>query len=81
VSLWLLAIQLLFCVLIRKAGPSNGARHSLGGFVLRTGVDSEGDGQRSALAIGDDSNGNHDENGVVFTSTPNLVAGEQANVG
>ena len=58
---------------------NDGARHILQtGPFLGAGVDAEADGQPSAFADGDDTDGNDDEDGVVFTSL--LVAGEQASV-
>ncbi len=48
---------------------SDGARHILGyGLFLGSSVDGEPDGQPTALADGDDLDGNDDEDGVVFTS-------------
>ena len=53
---------------------SNGARHAITGAFLGGSVDSELDGQPTATANGDDSDGNDDEDGVSFTST--IVAGQ-----
>jgi hypothetical protein len=48
---------------------SDGAAHLLGsGLFLGGSVDSEADGQPTANADGDDVDGNHDEDGVTFTS-------------
>ncbi len=58
---------------------SNGARHALGsGLFLGAGVDAEPDGQPGPNALGDDNDGNDDEDGVVFTSA--LVGGQTATV-
>lgn len=58
---------------------SDGARHVLGGgLFLGAGVDADGDGQPNGTASGDDSDGNDDEDGVVFTSM--LIPGEPATV-
>jgi uncharacterized repeat protein (TIGR01451 family)/CSLREA domain-containing protein len=49
---------------------SDGARHALGGSLyLGSSVDADSDGQPTAAADGDDSDGSDDEDGVVFTST------------
>ncbi len=56
---------------------SNGARHVLApGVYLGKGVDGETDGQPNATATGDDSDGNDDEDGVIFTT--DLMPGEKA---
>ena len=57
---------------------SNGARHIATGPYLGSLRDGELDGQPSAGATGDDTNGVDDEDGVVFTS--GLVAGQMATV-
>ena len=59
---------------------ANGPRHTIvDGFFLGAGVDSELNGQPTAVANGDDLNGTpDDEDGVVFT-TP-LVAGRPATI-
>ena len=50
---------------------SNGARHAItGGLYLGVSVDGEIDGQPDATATGDDSDGNDDEDGVVFSFSP-----------
>ena len=54
---------------------SDGARHGIvPGFFLGAGVDFETDGQPDVNALGDDNNGNADEDGVTF-DTP-IVAGQ-----
>jgi hypothetical protein len=55
---------------------SNGASHLATGVMLGTSRDGELDGQPSANADGDDSNGIDDEDGVVFfgTPVPNTIA-------
>ncbi|MBN2171254.1 MAG: T9SS type A sorting domain-containing protein [Candidatus Krumholzibacteriota bacterium] len=56
---------------------NNGARHFVvPGFYLGAGVDTEHDGQPLPNAMGDDNDGNDDEDGVVFL-TP-LIAGQSA---
>ncbi len=58
---------------------SNGARHTIvPGFCLGVSIDAELNGQPDATATGDDSDGNDDEDGVVFT-TP-LIPGQPASV-
>ncbi|MCK5108411.1 MAG: hypothetical protein KAR25_01850, partial [Methanosarcinales archaeon] len=60
---------------------SNGARHVIAGLWLgnpKDMPDAEPDGQPDANALGDDNDGNDDENGVVF-NTP-LVSGQPATV-
>jgi uncharacterized repeat protein (TIGR01451 family) len=48
---------------------SNGARHSIqSGFYLGSTVDNELDGQPTAGATGDDTNGSDDEDGVSFST-------------
>jgi hypothetical protein len=48
---------------------SDGARHSIvPGIFLGTSIDAELDGQPSGDALGDDNDGNDDEDGVVFLS-------------
>jgi hypothetical protein len=61
---------------------SNGARHVIGGpYFCDAGgddaPDAEADGQPTPLADGDDSDGDDDEDGVIF---PVLVQGQQGNV-
>ncbi|QTA82016.1 HYR domain-containing protein [Desulfonema limicola] len=49
---------------------NDGARHKIDGVTfLGTGVDSETDGHQDKDALGDDNNGNDDEDGVAFTSS------------
>jgi len=43
-----------------------GARHTLGGPSLGTGPDAESNGQPDAAALGDDNNGDNDEDGVTL---------------
>ncbi len=58
---------------------SNGASHLLGGALrLGASVDADIDGQPSAIADGDDTDENHDEDGVIFTSP--LIRGGTATV-
>ena len=58
---------------------NDGARHAiLPGFYLGTGVDTEPDGQQDPNALGDDNDGNDDEDGVAFKSW--LVPGRSARV-
>jgi hypothetical protein len=58
---------------------SNGARHVMAsGVFLGSGVDSDPDGQPDPNALGDDNDGNNDEDGVIFTST--LIPGGTATV-
>ena len=58
---------------------SDGARHAItAGFHLGSGIDAESDGQPSANADGDDSDGTDDEDGVVFTGP--LAAGTEVTV-
>ncbi|MEN8006566.1 MAG: GEVED domain-containing protein [Candidatus Krumholzibacteriota bacterium] len=47
---------------------SNGPRHQLSPFYLGTLIDADPDGQPTANAMGDDLDGNDDEDGVTFTS-------------
>ena len=57
---------------------SNGARHTIDGVTfLGAGVDAEADGQPDTGALGDDNDGNDDEDGVLFTTalTPGSSAG------
>jgi hypothetical protein len=57
---------------------NDGARHDvISGFQLGSEIDTEADGQPSALANGDDLAGMDDEDGVTI---PALVAGEPASV-
>ena len=57
----------------------NGARHIIVPHIaLGFGVDPELNGQPNATATGDDTDGNDDEDGVVFTTA--LVPGQQATV-
>jgi len=46
---------------------SGGAYHTVGSLYLGSGVDAEGDGHPSDLALGDDEHGTDDEDGVAFT--------------
>jgi len=58
---------------------SDGARHQIeAGFFLGVSVDVEPNGQPQAFALGDDNDGNDDEDGVAFT-TP-LIPGQNATV-
>lgn len=58
------------------SSASNGANHIiLSGFSLGLSVDDEVDGQPSTDALGDDNDGNDDEDGVTI---PVLVTGQQA---
>jgi hypothetical protein len=58
---------------------SDGARHQIeAGFFLGASVDVEPNGQPHGFALGDDNDGNDDEDGVVFT-TP-LIPGQPASV-
>jgi len=58
---------------------TNGARHVIvPGLFLGTSVDPEPDGQPGAGALGDDGDGNDDEDGVTFTTA--LIAGQPASV-
>ena len=58
---------------------NDGARHIIvPGYHLGAGIDAELDGQPSADALGDDNNGNDDEDGVVFG--PDLVPCQQVAV-
>jgi hypothetical protein len=58
---------------------SDGARHDIvPGIYLGSGVDAEPDGQPDPDALGDDNDGNDDEDGVVFTSP--LIPGQAAMV-
>ena len=57
----------------------NGARHVIvAGMYLGSGVDAEPDGQPDPNALGDDGDGNDDEDGVEFTSP--LIPGQWATV-
>lgn len=48
---------------------NDGARHTIvPGFLMGASIDSEADGQPNALASGDDSDGNDDEDGVAFVT-------------
>jgi hypothetical protein len=58
---------------------SNGARHTIvPPAALGLAVDAEANGQPNPTATGDDTDGNDDEDGVVFTSA--LIPGEPATV-
>jgi len=58
---------------------SNGARHVLAARIyLGNGVDPETEGQPDPQALGDDNDGNDDEDGVIFTSP--LMPGAWASV-
>ncbi len=58
---------------------NNGANHLIDGTTyLGGGVDSEPDGQQDPNALGDDNDGNDDEDGVTFTSP--IVPGQIATV-
>ncbi|MBN2561006.1 MAG: DNRLRE domain-containing protein [Phycisphaerae bacterium] len=58
---------------------SDGARHLIiPGIYMGLGVDDEPDGQPDPNALGDDNDGNDDEDGVVFTSS--LIPGHAADV-
>ena len=60
---------------------NNGANHRIAGPWLGGMADvpdAEGDGQQDPYALGDDNDGNDDENGVRFTSP--LIVGQQASV-
>lgn len=57
---------------------SDGARHIVGSLRLGSVIDSDADGQPTAVADGDDMDGTDDEDGVTFT-TP-LVMGLNASV-
>jgi len=58
---------------------ANGAVHALGsGIFLGASADADADGQPTAGAAGDDSDGNNDDDGVVFTST--LIPGATTNL-
>lgn len=58
---------------------SNGARHIIvEGFHLGVDVDPDPDGQPDANALGDDNDGNDDEDGVIFTSP--MIQGGTAKV-
>ncbi len=58
---------------------NNGARHAIDGITfLGTVPDYEFDGQPHPYALGDDLDGNDDEDGVVFTSS--LIMGNSATV-
>ena len=57
----------------------NGARHNiLPGYQLGASIDPEADGQPNSTATGDDTDGNDDEDGVVFTSL--LLVGRTATI-
>ena len=56
----------------------NGARHTAIGPLLGTARDTEGDGQPNAFALGDDTNGVPDEDGVIFLGL--RVPGQTATV-
>jgi len=59
---------------------SNGAEHIIvPGLYLGSGVDGDPDGQPDATATGDDNDGNDDEDGVTFLTSP-LVPGQPGNV-
>ncbi|MDP7306087.1 MAG: GEVED domain-containing protein, partial [Roseibacillus sp.] len=55
---------------------SNGASHRIDNLFLGETVDPEPDGQPSAWALGDDSDGNDDEDGIIFL-TP-IISGSTA---
>jgi len=58
---------------------SNGARHVIGGSLfLGSFVDSDGDGQPTTGADGDDVTGTDDEDGIVFTTT--VLTGYNADI-
>ncbi|MBU1072996.1 hypothetical protein KKG45_07095, partial [bacterium] len=58
---------------------NNGARHLIvANIFLGMSIDAEPDGQPDPNALGDDNDGNDDEDGVVFTTA--LVPGQPANV-
>ncbi|NQT24947.1 choice-of-anchor D domain-containing protein [candidate division KSB1 bacterium] len=51
--------------------PDDGGRHPIvQGVSLGSDVDAESDGQPDSNALGDDNNGNDDEDGVVYNSQP-----------
>ncbi|MCB1609563.1 MAG: hypothetical protein KDI71_21575, partial [Xanthomonadales bacterium] len=55
----------------------DGARHTIvAGFFLGSSVDAEGDGQSDFDALGDDNDGNDDDDGVIFDSV--LIPGATA---
>jgi hypothetical protein len=57
----------------------DGARHNiLPGYQMGTSIDPEADGQPDGTALGDDTDGNNDEDGVVFTSL--LLVGRTATI-
>ncbi|MBW8016443.1 MAG: hypothetical protein FVQ82_09665 [Planctomycetes bacterium] len=57
---------------------NNGANHTIvPGFMLGASVDAESDGQPNNAAIGDDNDGNDDEDGVTFITWP-LIPGRPA---
>ncbi|MBU8869629.1 MAG: hypothetical protein KOO60_02025 [Gemmatimonadales bacterium] len=56
---------------------SNGARHQVGAMCMGLMVDGEPDGQPSAAALGDDNDGNDDEDGCTFGP---MVPGQPANL-
>jgi hypothetical protein len=57
----------------------DGARHRiLEGFHLGANLDAEGDGLESATALGDDTTGSDDDDGIIFST--NITAGQSATV-
>lgn len=56
----------------------NGPKHYIGGHYLGEQVDPEQDGQPQSEALGDDDDGNDDEDGVTFLGS--LVRGEDVDV-
>ena len=56
----------------------NGARHILGGPFMGPSVDPELDGQPSSQALGDDTDGNDDEDGVAFITPINAGSSSAA---
>ena len=60
----------------RTLEASNGASHEIDDLFLGKRIDPEGDGQPSPLALGDDSDGSDDEDGVRFL-TP-MISGSYA---
>ena len=57
---------------------NDGARHTIvPGYHLGASIDAEPNGQPDPAALGDDNDGNDDEDGITFTTTP-LIPGQQA---